>query len=428
MTHQVLVHDNWRALKLERSAYYGGLVDCPVVGRRIGGPIFELDVCSMYPSLCRDPLPAKLKGYSERCGVKAVRNRIEEGFKVIGDVTLETDEPYPIRLKRGTYYPVGRFRTSLAHAELVYALERGHVKGVHALAWYWPQTLFRSYMGEFAGLKIRYEHDKNDAFRTLSKYYMNSLYGKTGQESPRWRQWGREALQHLEHIHGLPLGYLAAWYDSVPSLYEPEELIRLPGIPDALEVRNYWGIVEVRVGEGESRDSCPAIAACVTSASRQLLRSYQRVAGAGHWYYSDTDSIWVDQCGLDHLTDAGMVRSQELGYLDCKAVHEWIEVHGPKDYETNLTLKRKGVRGDATPEDDGGWGQLHFPSALTQLHDRVTDGVYVRHVVKHLQRTMHRVAVGEDGETRPLRFPQENPELVAGRAFPCLSPRKNGRS
>lgn len=410
MADRVLVHNDRNALRCEREAYYGGIVDTAFVGRVPADTIHEMDVCSMYPSVCREPVPVRLKSSSAKIGLQVVKKLMRE-FHVIADVTLESpDYPYPVRLKSGTYYPTGRFRTSLAMPELEHAVRYDRVKWIHFAAWYEAKPIFREYMEYFIGKKIAYSKEGNEAWSTICKYYGTNLYGKTGQETPVWREWDRDSMQELEEYHGLKRGSLSDYYKKPPTLYELEETCHVHGIEQPLQVRDYFGVVEVRVGENESRESVPAIAATITSYARQLLRSYQITAGAGHWFYSDTDSIWVDRIGLERLTDSGVVRQDELGFLSHKKEHAWMHVHGPKDYETDKVRRMKGVRVLATPTDDGGWSQLQFPSPIVQIRDGVAAGVVVRHVTKHLKRVIKRAKIGPDGSARPLVFPNERPE------------------
>lgn len=369
----------------------------------------------MYPSVCREPLPTRLVNWSARLGLPGLRRMLER-YLCVAEVDLVTDrDPYPMRQKKGTYYPTGSFRTVLAHPELKLAVERGHVRYVVRAAWYEGVPVFKTYMEWMVNQKEEYRKAGDLAFSTLCKYYANSLYGKTGQLTPQWQEWGEESLQTLEAKHELPRGTWEKWYGKPPDMYSPEETVHLPGLDIALEVRNLWGIVEVKVGESEARESCPVIAATVTSYARVLLRSFQTIAGAGHWFYCDTDSIWVDDTGRERLEAAGMVRPGTLGYLDVKAEHQWMIVHGPKDYETDRVVRMKGVRATATRSDSGGYCQLQFPSAKVQLGDNCSNGVFVRHVEKHLARTITKSVVDASGGTRPLKFPLENPERTKER-------------
>lgn len=410
MREKTLVHCYRGALSLERGAYYGGVVETGFLGVVPTTPVYEMDVCSMFPNCARGDLPTRYRGYSERIGPRRL-SALMDGYSVIAEVELDTPtHQYPVRLKGGTYHPVGRFATTLAHPELEQAVRLGHVKWVRRAAWYERKPIFREYMEYFASKKIQYHNADNGAFETLCKYYANSLYGKTGQLSPVWREWGDDSLAQLEQEEGLPPGTLAYYADKPPHLVAMEDSYRFPAINRPVEVRNYFGVVELRCGESEARDSCPAIAATITSAARVLLRSYHQIAGPGNWYYSDTDSVWVNAEGRARLIDSGAVRPGVLGMLDEKAAHEWMHIHGPKDYATDRVVRTKGVRATAEPDGTGGFYQLHFPGAKEQIRQRRPGGVFVERCHKTLHRKITRCVVSDNGWTRPLRFPDESPE------------------
>lgn len=412
MREKTLVHCYKHVLRMERSAYYGGVVEVGFVGRVPASPVYELDVCSMFPAAARFDLPTRYKGYSERVGPRRLSSLLDE-YSVVAEVEVATPTvQYPCRLKGGTYYPVGDYVTTLADPELRQALAAGHVRYVRRVAWYSRSAIFREYMEYFTGKKGEYRSADNLAFETLCKYYANSLYGKTGQLSPVWREWGPDALAQIEVDDGLPEGTLAYYADKPPDLYEPEEEYRFAQINRPFQVRNYFGVVEVRTRESEARDSCPAIAATITSAARVLLRSYHAAAGAGNWFYSDTDSVWVNAEGKRRLEDAGHVAPNVLGKLDVKGEHAFLHVHGPKDYETDRVVRMKGVRAGSKPEPDGSFYQLHFPGAKEQIKRATDGGVFVSDVKKTLHRLIKKCVVLPTGFTRPLRFPDENPESL----------------
>lgn len=410
MRDKILVHSHQKALRMERGSYYGGIVDCAYIGEVPSEHIYELDVCSMYPAVCRNSLPYYFVEYSDRISISRVR-RLSERYMLCADVQIcNTTVPYPVRLKSGTYYPIGSYRTTLAHPELMDAMERGVVSHVYAASWYRHAPIFKEYMEYFVAKKIAYHNEGNDAFENVCKLFATNLYGKTGQLTPRWLEWGQESLQLIEEKYGLPIGTLEDLYSKPPDVYDYMIPVQLKELPEPIICRSDYGIVEIKCGEFESRDSCPAIAACVTSYARLLLRTYQRIAGVGGYYYSDTDSLWCNTDGISRLDRLSMVRTQQLGYLDFKDLHFQMHIHGPKDYDTDITLKRKGIRPQAKPDGNGGWIQLQFPGALQQIRGNTPGVVAVERITKHLHRVINRCVVLDSGFTRPLVFPGENPE------------------
>lgn len=419
MQSSVLVHCEKSVLILERNAYYGGITEPNYVGKVPTDSVYELDVCSMYPAMCCRDLPIRYLGQSRKMSVKNIL-QLAENRIVFADVDIQdSKKPYPVKTKKGTYHATGTFRTALAHPELMEAIADGVVRYVHHVAWYVKEPIFKEYMLFFVANKINYHDKGDDAFENVCKLYATNLYGKTGQVTHQWRKWGREALQIIEQRYNLPEYALEYWYRRPPDAYHFDPFVKLPELPEPLQCRTDFGFMEIRVGENESRDSCPAIAAMVTSYARVYLRQLQEIAGKKNWYYSDTDSIWTNLEGYENLLKAGHVQTQTLGRLDFKKLHDWMHVYGPKDYETNLVCKRKGIRSKATSDGKGGWCQLQFPGALEQMRSGEHGGVLVKHVTKHLYRQLTRCVPLEDGFTRPLCFPSENPERVKERKTKC---------
>lgn len=429
MKHKVLVHNYLEPLKIERDAYYGGLVETPILNKELSGPIYECDVVSMYPHVCCGMLPAVFKGKYNNPSPTDLDRKMKD-YICIADVTLQTPKTtYPVRKKTRVYHCTGIYRTRVADAELRRAVNEGHVVKVHSLLCYTKQPLFREYMQHFAGEKAKYRKAENFAWEAISKYLMNSLYGKTGQMSPAWMTWNAHSLGMVEAQHGLPPGTLRHRYEKPPTLYQPEGMYINDEHKIVVPIRQYWGELEVMVRRGESRDSVPAIAACVTSAARVQLQDYHSTAGRGNWYYSDTDSIWVNQSGLDSLTEAGKIHPGELGFLDVKKPVDRLKVYGRKDYEYSNGAKIKGKRKtakllspkeymermrerrpDDEPEDPGDspcFAQLHFPSAKCQLADGPWGEVYVREAIKRLRRDVDWVHTSETGWTDHFNLPQD---------------------
>lgn len=407
---KVLVHDYEPVLQDERSAYYGGVVDTPRIGTVIKGPIYEMDVASMYPYCCLLDMPYQYVGTRRNPGRNQLYAYLDQ-YMCVAKVHLRTTtNTYPCRVAGRTYYPTGEYTTTLADPELRESVTNGDVESVDVVHLYNAAAIFHDYMTAFGDMKVKYDREGNDAFRTLCKYYMNSLYGKTGQMTPHWAEWGMESLRYLEKTHDLQPGTLAYLYGIPPSLYEPEEEYQIPEIGESVKVRDLYGVVEIQIGEYESRDSCPAIAATVTSAARCLLRRYQRIAGWGNWYYTDTDSLWCNAEGKKRLEERGCVSDGDIGKLVCKDPHDRMLIYGPKDYETDRIRRMKGIRSKAKQVGPSTFMQLQFPSALSQLKAGTKGGVFVKHVTKELRRSVDRVRLLRGGHTRPLRFPQEAPK------------------
>lgn len=404
-----LVHVDRSSLQLERAAYYGGRVDTAFLGPVRETPVHEYDFASLYPSMYRQPLPYYYLG-AENDPRPARVLSVPSSQHRVADVTLRTsDTPYPVRVKHRVYHPVGRFRTALAEPEFNKALASGHVLKVHRLQVYKAAPIFERFLDFFYPLKESYGGGRNDAFYAVAKYLQNSLYGKTGQLTPHWLPYGSEALAQLAVQYGLPFESLEGYAGLTHHFEGMSSPWSLPEIPEPVLLRRIWGQLEMQVGRWESRDSCPAVAATVTSYGRLRLSEAQHAAGRRNWFYSDTDSIWVNSLGRAALLKSGLVGSGTAGLLVEGKVVESLTVHGRKDYEYTGGRRLKGIRQGIEPDDEGFYRQLHFPSAHVQLQDRLRDGVYVREAVKALRRIVDWCTRQPDGWTVPLVFPQECP-------------------
>lgn len=409
MRTKVLVHDYWDSLRLERAAYYGGRVDTPYIGQVLESPIVEYDYSSLYPSTYLETFPVRYDMFMINPKPYLLKELLTRR-SILADVTLRThDRTYPCRRGARVFHPHGDYRTVLPDAELRVAIESGHVRYVHAVSVHHIDKVFAPYLDFFYPLKEKYGAEDNEAFRTICKYLLNALYGKTGQQTPRWIAWGDDCRRVLERQYGLSEGDL----DEYAGRYMPMDgcsgTTTFKGIPESIPIRNYWGEVEVQCGKTESRDSVPAIAATVTSYARLKLTAAQTAAGQGNWYYSDTDSVWVNTRGEQGLIDAGLTGHGEIGRLERKRAFANLTVHGRKDYEAEEIIKIKGIRNPKEPDPDGNYPQLHFPSALSQLRQKLHDGVFLSLVVKHLRRNVDWCIVGENGQTSPLVFPGDDP-------------------
>ena len=409
MKHQVLVHSYKRPLEIERKAYYGGIVDTNFIGEVPCTEIYELDVCSMYPYFCTFSLPYKFVQYVRKPTPKRLSRYLEK-YHVIAHVRICSEHNrYPVRCRDGVYYPVGTYDTYLAYPEFKQAFERGDILNVYDCCLYEHDKIFAEYMEYFVKRKIEYAEKGNKAFEQICKLFANSLYGKTGQLSHNWVVWSQEAFRILEYRYSLKEGTLKHYYDNPPDMYHDEIEIHIPEINALIPVRSLYGVIEIRVGESESRESVPAIAATVTSYARVFLRQIQEICGRSNWFYSDTDSIWTNKRGYENLCNHLMVKENTLGKLSLKRIHKRMIIHAPKDYETDSIIKLKGIRSDAKKLGDGTFVQLQFERSVQTIRHGVPGVVRVQHTTKRLKRSVNRCNVDSNGWTYPLYFPWEHP-------------------
>lgn len=383
MHHKIWLHDNRAAVELERAAYYGGRSEAFRVGELDVGTVYKLDVNSMYPYVMREyEYPVALKEVIEPADMTDLVKALSK-YAVVAEVEIETDEPvYPYHLGRRNVYPIGRFTSTLSTPELNYALEHGHVVGVHKLACYRTRPIFVEFVEYFYGLKVEYDQRGDRLNRSLIKLIMNSLYGKFGQR-----------------------GFVDQWVRSCePDRYEVEHVVSADG-QRRYTLYRVGGSVIRSERKGEGHNAFVAIAGHVTAYARMYLWGLIQQAGREHVFYCDTDSLFVDQVGLDNLAE--FLDESRLGGLKVEGVTERVTIHAPKDYEFGDHVKRKGVPADSLAMGDARWEVEIWPSLRGLLGAGVSDHYENRLVVKHLKREVKWGVLLPDGRVRPFVLPEE---------------------
>ena len=266
MSDRILIDDNPTALEIARNAYLGGRVECFRIGA-IRGPVYVLDVNSMYPAAMRDTwMPARLVGVRRTISPRDLSALLSE-FCIIAEARVRLREPcLPMRLNGRLIFPIGDFTGTWTGPELELALSHGAIHSLGRVAVYERAQLFSSFVCDIW-------RRRQDAVRAGDivrahqyKILGNSLYGKFGQRGRRWVD--THAADDLS---------VRVWEEF--SL-DTRSTVRY---------RQIAGVVQVEETEGESRDSHPAIAAHITAEARVRLWQLIIRAGREHVHYCDTD-------------------------------------------------------------------------------------------------------------------------------------------
>lgn len=327
MRHAILILSNDAVSRLERAAYYGGRCECMYLGR-VGARLYNLDVNSMYPYImAARPVPTRLR-YHRQGGTVDVLRRAMQRHLVIARVTAQTDVPVvPYRHNGRLVFPAGTFEATLCQPELELLLEHGRVLEVHEMAVYDGAVVFRDYVETLYQMRRQYQDAGNVTYALLTKLLLNSLYGKFGQRAMRWVD-----------VRPAEEGESGEWYE-IPPDDSPAERYRVR-----------LGLVQRYERLGESEQSFPAISAFITSYGRVLLWHLMELAGAGHVYYTDTDSVIVDDVGYQRL--APYVDDARLGALKVVGTSDDSLFFGAKDYRFGDERRIKGIKRDAEQVDE----------------------------------------------------------------------------
>ena len=379
MSHKILIDSSEEALQLARNAYLGGRVECFRLGTYEGNFAY-VDVNSMYPAVMREgKFPRSLLGVYKRPTRRELVTWLDHR-SVIADVVIRTDEPaYPVVRDGRLQFPVGEFRATLAGPELRHAIEHDHLVRSSRAAVYREAPLFRDWVDWMYERKLAAQLSGDKVSRWLFKLLMNSLYGKFGQRGRRFEIVGPDDPDRVE-----------VW-DEIDA--DTGEIRRL---------RSFGGVLQEFHEESESRNSMPAIAAYVTSYARMALWRGLQAAGRSNVLYCDTDSMVVDDRGLERIR--GSLDPERLGAWSLKDSFDRVTLHGPKDYMFGDTRRVKGVRHNATWTAPNAVVQDHFVGFRGLLREGQLDAPIVTTIEKKLARVYLKGDVGTDGRVSPFLF------------------------
>lgn len=362
MSQYIFIHDDNEATQLERNAYHGGRVEAKFTGYTDKSNYHYLDVNNMYGYV--------MSKFEYPCGYhKLVKNpSIElmqyhlESNSVIAEVELYTDDnPFPVVQDERLVYPVGHYTGYLCTPELNYALARDWVVSIRQMAIYPQRHLFKDYIETFYALRQGYKRRNNDIFEYICKLFNNSLYGKFGQLQTNQRKVGVCPPDAI--------GVLDLKYPHEPRHFD---LVYLGG-----------SIFEVEKA-GEGYNAFCAIAAHVTAYARMHLWSLIKKVPLFHFYYSDTDSLIVDDSGYKSL--AFDIDEYTLGKLKVELSSPWLEIHAPKDYAMEGRTRIKGVSSNAKEIAPNTFEQQRWPKLASRIRSGNMANYEIHTQIKKLQR------------------------------------------
>jgi len=376
---KIYIHNNEQAIKLERESYKGGRVECNFIGELNNDNYYMLDVNSLYPFVMRNNMyPVKYKKILHKTTPHNLCKLLRD-TSVTGKVLIETDEPvYPVRRAR-CIFPVGRFWACLTTPELKHALAKGHIKQVGDCVVYEQESIFKSYVDRFYKLRQEFKTTGVAEYEELCKKMLNTLYGKFGQKGEDWTKIG-----------------------DCPNEPDREELVFNMNGKRVTKLRYLLGQLFSMTSVGECFDSFPAIAAHVTGYARIYLWSLMQQAGWGNYFYCDTDSLIVNEVGLQCLKNR--LHNTCLGSLKIVKQSNAVIIRGLKDYSISQKQVIKGIRKNAVCVGYGVYEQEKWPSFRGLLRSGHPEDYIVETVTKHLTREYHKGDVTLDGVVLPYVY------------------------
>ena len=386
----------------DRDAIRGGRKDAARVGSVDGGPWVELDLVGAYPTVARElPLPVKRAWTFDSLPLdsKWVHSRF---YSPSARVLVDCDVPrYPLRHGGVTWYPVGRFWTTLAGPELELAHDAGDLQAIGA--------------GQMHRLGL--------ALRPWATWVLDPSEGGTvdvpAVARVATKVWGRSVLgKFAARSHTSE-----AWEGVAPPGWE---------VTDSWDRRVGRRAAEVAMAgqkwyvtyDGDTENCYPAVLAWVESHVRRRLGAVLETLD-GAWWTCDTDGLLVDLQGPIQWARWGMLRLGDyardpmgLAQALCdqlapivapltlrpKRVFTSLAVLGPQHLTVDGRRRMAGVSSRAVETAPNSFTARDWPKLKWQMRNS-RPGAYTRpeRVATFTGPTVHRW-VCDDGTTRPVEF------------------------
>jgi hypothetical protein len=356
----------------DRTAVRGGRRDVTRVGTIPGGPFALVDFSNAYlTTAAHQLLPKGRMGWRE--GFEMDSPMVDGNrFGVIAACTVDTTEArYPLRTRRGVFYPVGRFQTTLCSPEIVEARTRG----------------------ELVAIGPGYIHDLGYPLKTWADWCLERLSDDPDVTpavvQAMVKQWGRSVV-------GKFAGRTSRQVDRGPALYPGWHVERGTSGPDhapAVDVhiggRHWW-----EIGDQEGENSYPAVLAWVESYVRVALGRMLTELGDDLWVCCDTDGAVLDLTRARSWLAArswplGRVRSpHRIAEAVCEAVShltwplvprvklmsETLQVVGPQHYAGDSFERASGRPAKPEQDEDGSLRWWVWPGAKWQMQHGDQEG------------------------------------------------------
>lgn len=347
------------------------------------GPIYVLDVNSLYPAVMRLNLfPRKLAAY-KAVGSWEDIHAWSKTLCLAARVRLNTPEQaFPCMVDKERWWAVGDFWTSLAGPELLSAYNRGLVRQVGAIAAYLPGRLFTSFVDAIYPQKVAARKAGRLAEDRFMKMILNALPGKMGQRQGGW-EWSDMPSP------GPKWGTFCRAVD---------------GTPDPKLYRLISGYVQQEQDQIDALDSLPVIEAYVNSYARLFMASIRADLPAGSIFYQDTDSLHLTQDGYDWMQWHDKIDDERLGYFHLERIAQYGEYRGPKDYSLDGENIIAGKKAQPLHEGARHFIQEEVESLDTILNSKPAGVVQVDVVKKRFGRSHPRGILWADGTVTPAKI------------------------
>lgn len=352
------------------------------VVRQLPGPVTQVDVRSMYPTIMRDSeFPCKLQSYREGVPVKDLL-QLCEGFGIVARVTIRTQVPeYPYRSDPYVTYPIGQFVTTLTGPELLQLSKDGEIVKCHAMAVYRLGRPFVSYATRLLSLRSAAQRANDVTATSFSKLLANSLAGKLAQRKGTWQR--AEAMDSP-----------GTWGESFQLNLTTQRTTRH---------RHIAGVAFRWCDDPSGSGPHTAAFSYVAALGRLAMRRVREIAPPRSIVSQDTDGLWVLPPALERILDQQGLVGVEPGQLRIEGSVCNARFFGPRHYYTDGTWTLSGFH-QPTVSADGLRVEDSYDTSLWSMRTPVapSETITVRRE-STLKLEMPGVDIDPDGWSRPRR-------------------------
>lgn len=354
MDHKVLVHDDQAALQAERSAMHTGRAEAWRHGELYGKTWTEVDLRTAYLAIAAETeLPRKLHMHSGPVTIRQY-NELRSRFAVLCRVQVTTQVPcVPWRYEGRFYWPTGTLETWLWDCEVDIAIRSGAEVRIRESYTYVRDPILQGWAEWVLGVLGDQSEVVSPVVRTHVKHCSRALIGRLSLRTPSWEEWGDnpEGITGITHV----------------TFPETGRTTRLLHVGD---------VTLIETARTEAKDSMPMITGYIMSKCRAMLWEGMNVAGLDHIAHVDTDSLLVDDIGLQRLhAHYGLLFDQRW---QVKGSWQRLDMWGPRQYFRGTERVSAGVPQKAEEVTRGEYTGEQWSSLSSDLEAKNPGVVRVR--------------------------------------------------
>jgi len=221
-----------------------------------------------------------------------------------------------------TIAPIGTWEDMLFSEELINAKKYGYKFEILWGYLFEKGNIFKDYVNILHNLRKTYPSD--DPMNFIAKILLNSLYGRFGMDD------------NFDNITIIHKDFIKDFEDKFLDL-----------IINRIEVGNYWIIFYSGENTSDNRNVSVSISAAITAYSRIHMSQFKNNPDI-NLYYTDTDSIYVDEDSKipDNLISNTMLGKLKLEHICKRAIFLAPKVYCLDTEDSGIVYKVKGLNHD----------------------------------------------------------------------------------